>query len=391
MATKKVLMGNHAVSYGVMLSRAQVISAYPITPQTQIVEELSEMCATGRLDAKFIKVESEHSAMATLIGAASAGVRTFTATSSQGLALMHEVLHWAGIGRLPIVMVNVNRALAPGWSIWTEQTDSLSQRDTGWMQWYAETNQEVLDSVIQAFKVAEKVHFPVMMVYDAFLLSHTYAPVEIPDQEKVDEYLPPITPGLHLTADNPMSFGALTGTDDYMELRLIAARDMKRALEVVKEEDELYGKIFGRSYGLIEEYRTEGAQVLLVTAGSMTSTAREAIDRMRERDIPVGLVKLRVFRPFPFDEIRRALSGAKKIAVVDRNVSVGLGGIFASEIGNALMELENRPLMYRFIAGLGGRDITPETFEEVIDITLKEEHKPSRTYWVGVKGGTYAI
>ncbi len=391
MAVKKVLMGNHAVSHGVKLSRAKVISAYPITPQTHIVEKLSEMCANGELDATFIKVESEHSALATLVGSSSAGVRSFTATSSQGLALMHEVLHWAGIGRLPIVMANVNRAMAPGWNIWTEQTDSLAQRDTSWMQWYCETNQEVLDTVIQAFKVAERTHFPVMMVYDAFVLSHTYAPVEIPDQEKVDRYLPPLQPGLHLDSENPMSFGALTPPEDYMELRYIAARDMARALDVIQEEGRLFGEMFGRTYGLVEEYRTEGADTVLVTAGSMTATAREAVDTLRDKGQAVGLVKLRVFRPFPFEQVRAVLGKFDRIAVVDRNVSPGLGGIFAAEVANALAELSNRPKIYRFIAGLGGRDITPDTFFEIMDLTRTQEYKPGLTYWVGLKGGWHAV
>ena len=391
MAVKKVLMGNHAVSHGVKLSRVKVISAYPITPQTHIVEKLSEMCATGELDSKFIKVESEHSALACLVGSASTGVRSFTATSSQGLALMHEILHWVGIGRLPIVMANVNRALGPGWNIWTEQTDSLAQRDTGWMQWYCETNQEVLDTVIQAFKVAEKVHFPVMIVYDAFVLSHTYAPVEIPDQEKVDRYLPPFLPGLHLDRENPMAFGALTGPDDYMELRYIAARDMAASLDVVAAEDKSFGDMFGRSYGLIEEYRTEGADIVLVTAGSMTATAREAVDTMQKQGKAVGLVKIRVFRPFPFAQIREILSRFSKIAVVDRNLSPGLGGIFAAEIANAMAGAQNQPQIYRFIAGLGGRDITPETFFQIADLAETQDYQPGQTFWVGTKGGWHAV
>ncbi|MBC7260791.1 MAG: pyruvate ferredoxin oxidoreductase, partial [Chloroflexi bacterium] len=191
---EKVIMGNHAVSYGVQLARVQVIAAYPITPQTQVVEMLSEFCAEGLLDAKFIKVESEHSVMAAVVGASIAGARAFTATSSHGLALMHEVLHWASGGRLPIVLANVNRALGPGWNVWTEQTDSLAQRDTGWIQFYCETNQEVLDMVIQAYKIAETVLLPVMLVLDAFVLSHTEEPVDIPDQATVDQFLPPYQP-----------------------------------------------------------------------------------------------------------------------------------------------------------------------------------------------------
>ncbi|HHF43445.1 MAG TPA: pyruvate ferredoxin oxidoreductase, partial [Candidatus Aminicenantes bacterium] len=212
---RKVLMGNHALSYGAMLSRVQVIAAYPITPQTQVVELLSEMCAEKILDAQFIKVESEHSAMAACLGASLAGARTFTATSAQGLALMHELLHWASGGRLPVVLGNINRAMAPGWSIWTDQNDSLSQRDTGWMQFYCGSNQEVLDSVIQAFKVAEKLHIPAMIILDAFSLSHTYEIVDVPDQEKVDKFLPPFQPKFRLTPDEPHAFGGLTSPEHY--------------------------------------------------------------------------------------------------------------------------------------------------------------------------------
>jgi len=210
---RKVIIGNHALSYGAMLSRAQVIAAYPITPQTEVIELLSEMCANGELDAKFIKVESEHSAMTACVGASATGVRTFTATSAQGLALMHEVLHWAVGARTPVVMGNINRAMAPPWTIWTEQTDSLSQRDTGWMQIYCQNNQEVLDSVIQAYKVAEQVKLPAMVILAAFVLSHTSETVEMPEQEKVDEFLPPYELEYKIDPDDPHAFGGLTGPD----------------------------------------------------------------------------------------------------------------------------------------------------------------------------------
>ena len=216
---RKLLKGNHAVSHGVKLGRAQVISAYPITPQTSIVEELSEMCATGELDARFIKVESEHSAMAALLGAATAGVRTFTATSGNGLLYMHEVLHWIAGARLPVVLANVNRAVSGTWNIWADQTDSLSQRDTGWVQIYCESNQEVLDSVIMAFKLAEKILLPVMIAYDAFFLSHTSEIVDVPEPGEVDAFLPPFNPPVRLDLDDPRMFGGLAGTDMFYELR----------------------------------------------------------------------------------------------------------------------------------------------------------------------------
>ena len=213
---QKVLTGNQSAAWGAMCAQAQVVSAYPITPQTTIIEELANLVANGMLDARFIKVESEHSAMAGCIGAQAAGARTFTATSSQGLALMHELLHWAALGRLPVVMADVNRAMAPGWSIWTDQNDSLAQRDTGWLQYYCESNQEVLDTVIQAYKVAETVDLPVMLVLDAFFLSHTYEAVHIPSQDETAEYLPPYKPSIYLDVKDPHAFGGIVPQDVYI-------------------------------------------------------------------------------------------------------------------------------------------------------------------------------
>ncbi len=382
--TKKVVTGNHAVSYGALLARVQVISAYPITPQTQIVELLSEFCATGALRAKFIKVESEHSAMAALIGASSAGARTFTATSAHGLALMHEMLHWAAGARLPIVMANVNRAMGPPWSVWTDQNDSLSQRDTGWMQVYCESNQEVLDTVLQAYKVAEKVLMPAMLVLDAFVLSHTAEPIEIPDQKLVDEYLPPYRPIYKLDVNDPRSFGALAPPDVYMELRYKMHQAMEEALTEWAHADEEFSELFGRRYGSIEPYRADDADLIVVTSGTVTSTAREVIDELRAQGRRVGLLKVRLFRPFPAQLVRAALAGAKKIAVIDRNISFGMGGIFAQEIKSALYNAPERPPIFGFIAGLGGRDITPTVIREIIDYTESHD-EPEDLIWVGVK------
>lgn len=382
--TKKVVTGNHAVSYGAMLARVQVISAYPITPQTQIVELLSEMCANGALRAKFIKVESEHSAMAALIGAASAGARAFTATSSHGLALMHEMLHWAAGARLPIVMADVNRAMGPPWSVWTDQNDSLSQRDTGWMQIYCESNQEVLDTVIQAYKVAEKVLMPAMLVLDAFVLSHTAEQIEIPDQTLVDQYLPPYRPVYKLDVNDPRSFGALAPPDVYMELRYKMHTAMEEALaEWTRADEEFYG-LFGRRYGLIERYGAEDADLIVVTSGTVTSTARDVIDELCATGRRVGLLKIRVLRPFPTQLVREALANARKVAVIDRNIGFGMGGIFAQEIKSALYNAPQRPPIFGFIAGLGGRDITPKVIREIIEYTESHD-EPEDVIWVGVK------
>ncbi|RJP71520.1 MAG: pyruvate ferredoxin oxidoreductase [Candidatus Abyssobacteria bacterium SURF_17] len=382
---KKVIMGNHAVSHAVRLARTQVVAAYPITPQTQIVEELSNMCAEGKLRAKFIKVESEHSAMACCIGAAAAGSRAFTATSSQGLALMHELLHWAAGARLPVVLAEVNRALAPGWNIWTEQTDSLAQRDTGWLQFYCTSNQEILDSILIAFRVAEEVSLPAMVVYDAFYLSHTYEAVDIPEQEPVDAFLPPYEPSVKLDVDNPMAFGSLTTPEYYMEMRHKIEEATERVHEVLPTTYEEFGRIFGREYKAVEPYRCDGADLILATSGTVSSTAQLVIETLRERGMRVGGLNIRMFRPFPARAVREALGRCKKVAVLDRNISFGQGGIFAQELKSALCNEPHRPQVFGFIAGLGGRDITPASIEEVI-LTADKLDAPEREIeWIGLK------
>ncbi|MGK7311038.1 MAG: pyruvate ferredoxin oxidoreductase [Candidatus Longimicrobiales bacterium M2_2A_002] len=384
---KKVMIGNHAVSLGVKLARTEVISAYPITPQTQIVEMLSEMCGSGDLDARFIKVESEHSAMAACMGASATGVRTFTATSSQGLALMHELLHWAAGARHPIVMANVNRAMGPGWNIWTDQNDSLSQRDTGWIQLYCENNQEVLDTTIQAFKLAELVNLPVMIILDAFFLSHTSEPVDVPDQALVDEFLPRREADVKLDPENPQAFNALVRPDAYMEMRWDQQEAMRRALNLYPEIDADWRLLTGRAYGALESYRAEDAELILVTSGTITSTTREVVDQRRDNGEKVGLVKVKMFRPFPTAALRKRLRVAEKVAVLDRNVSPGHGGIFAEEIRSALYDvpLDDRPTLYGYVLGLGGRDVTPETIDEIIERTRAVDAPAREDLWVGVK------
>ncbi len=388
---KKVIIGNHAVSWGVRLARAEVIAAYPITPQTQIVEELSEMCANGALKARFIKVESEHSAMAACIGAAATGARAFTATSAQGLALMHELLHWAAGGRLPIVMADVNRAMAPGWTVWTDQNDSLSQRDTGWIQMYCESNQEVLDTTIMAFKLAETVDLPVMIVLDAFFLSHTSEPVDIPEPADVDAFLPPRKARYKLDVNEPHAFGALTTPAVYMEMRLRQQEAMEQARTANEEIEKDFEKRFGRRWSAVESYRTEGADLVLVTSGTVTSTARYVVDLLRDEGEKVGLVKVKMFRPFPTEDIRRALRGIPHVAVLDRNISPGHSGIFAEEIRAAMYDVpdKDRPALHGYIIGLGGRDVTPTTIQDCITRTreaAKTGRAPEREdLWVGVQ------
>jgi pyruvate/2-oxoacid:ferredoxin oxidoreductase alpha subunit len=383
---KKVIMGNHAVSWGARLARAEVIAAYPITPQTQVVEELSEMCADGRLDARFIKVESEHSAMAACIGASAAGARAFTATSSQGLALMHEMLHWAANGRLPVVMANINRAMGPGWNIWTDQTDSLSQRDTGWIQLYCETNQEVLDTTVMAFKLAETLDLPVMLVLDAFYLSHTSEPVDIPDQDTVDGFLPRREARFKLDVNDPHAFGALVRPDAYMEMRWQLQEAMGRVESVWRDVEQAWARVCGRRYGVVEGYRVEDAALILVTSGTITSTARFVVDRLRERGEAVGLVKVKMFRPFPGAALRDLLAGAERVAVLDRNLSPGRGGIFAEELRAALYSGDGfpRPEVYGYVVGLGGRDVTPQVIESIVKRTWQASGAEREDLWVGL-------
>lgn len=383
---KKVMVGNHAVAYGAMLARTEVVSAYPITPQTQIMEELSEMVADGRLKARYIKVESEHSAMASCIGASATGARAFTATSSQGLVLMHEVLHWASGGRHPIVMAVINRALAPGLNIWTDQNDSLAQRDTGWIQLYCENGQEVIDTTIMAFKLAESVDLPVMIVLDAFYLSHTSEPVNIPEQAMVDTFLPPRQARYKLDTNEPHSFGALTKPDAYMEIRMRQQEAMDQARDAFKKVEADWKRLTGRGYGAIETYMAEDAELLLVTSGTITSTSRFVVNQLREEGKKIGLVKIKMLRPSPFGEIRKALAGKRKVAVLDRNISPGHGGVFAQEIRSALYELppEDRPVLFGYVLGLGGRDVTPKTIHECVDRTMASKAPERHDLWVGV-------
>jgi pyruvate/2-oxoacid:ferredoxin oxidoreductase alpha subunit len=383
---KRVLSGNKAVAYGVMLSGVEVISAYPITPQTTIVEELSRFCGEGEMEAKFIKVESEHSAMASIIASSVTGSRSFTATSSQGLALMHEMLHWAAGARLPLVMVNVNRALGPGWNIWTDQGDSLSQRDTGWIQLYCEDSQEVLDTIIQAFKIAETVYLPIMVVLDAFFLSHTSEIINIPHREEVDRFLPRFEPKYRLNPKEPQAYFGMCSPDYYMEFRYKMQKAMEETVEVAKRVDEEFGRQFGRTHGLIEPYRCADAEVVMVTSGTVTSTSRVVIDRLRGNGTKVGLLKVKMFRPFPMEEIKRVLKGVAKVGVIDRNISLGHGGIFAQEMRSTFCNEDERPTVFGFVMGLGGRDVTPEAIEKAIHVTLDNHRPKEEVIWIDLKG-----
>jgi pyruvate/2-oxoacid:ferredoxin oxidoreductase alpha subunit len=382
---RHLLTGNHAAAYGALLSRVEVVSAYPITPQTSIVELLSEMVASGRSNARFLTVESEHSAMAACIGAAAAGARTYTATSGQGLALMHEMLHWAVGARLPIVLTNVSRAMAPGWSIWSEQTDFLSQRDVGWMMLFAESVQEAQDFVIWSFRAAEQVHLPAMISLDAFILSHTSEPLIVHDQRAVDEYLPPLQPIYDLDPAQPRAFGGLVGREHYFEIRHKMYESMEHAGPVLHAAGEEFGAQLGFAYGPVEAYRLDDADLVLVSAGAMTSNVRYAVDLLRDRGIKVGLLRLIVFRPFPFAEVQKHLGGRQRVAVLDRNMSPGNSGIICQEVRAALAMQAATTTVCGYVLGIGGRDVRVETVVEVVeDLLLREGSE--RCLYVGVKG-----
>jgi pyruvate/2-oxoacid:ferredoxin oxidoreductase alpha subunit len=368
---KKLLEGNLAVSYGVMLSRAQVIPVYPITPQTHISEALAEMVDDGSLSARYIKVESEHSAMAACIGAATAGARTFTATSAQGLALMHELLHWASGARLPIVMADVNRTLAAPWNIWNDQSDSMSQRDTGWLQFYCEDNQECLDSIITAYRVSERLLIPSMVILDAFILSHTQEVVDIPDAAVVDEFLPGPANPYALDIDRPRAYSPVAGPDHFTEIKYRQWRAGERAADVITEVDGEFSRTFGRSYPHLSPYRMDDAAVAIVACGAVCGTIRAAVDSLRAGGVKAGMIKLRTFRPFPGKDLRDLLSGVPRIGVLDKCAFPGAPSPLAGEIRAALYGLKDLPELTGFVGGLGGRDITVDVVTGAFDVLLR--------------------
>jgi pyruvate ferredoxin oxidoreductase alpha subunit len=355
MSGREFLSGNEAFAMGVRLARPRVISAYPITPQTVVVERLSEMAEDGSLDADFIHVESEHSALSCAIGASAAGVRAFTATSSQGLLYMAECLPYAAGGRFPIVMMNANRSIALPWNIYGDQSDSLSQLASGWIQAYAQDAQEALDLALMSFYIAEhpKVSTPYMANLDGFHLTHTYEVADIPDERQADEFLPPYRTDNRIDFDAPknMAFSAGPGHNAAFKYRQYAA--MLRVRGVVAEAEARFAGIFGRRYsGLTEEYMTCDADYIIVTLGAVSGLCRDAADALRARGVKAGVLRIRYMRPFPGDEISRALRGAKAAAVLEKDVSVGKAGAVFTETAS----VTDIPLS-NYIGGLGGEDI----------------------------------
>ena len=378
----KVISANRALAEAVRLARPQVIPVYPITPQTSISEYLASFVADGDLKAEYIRVESEHSAISAAVGASGTGVRTFTATSSQGLALMHEILFAAAGLRNPIVMGNANRALSAPLSIWNDQQDSISQRDSGWMQFFAENAQEALDFVIQAYKISENkdVLLPSMICIDGFILTHTVEPVNIPDQEDVDNFLPTYQPRhAYLDPKDPMSLGTFTDPDYYMEARYDMEVAMERAKEVIRTVNKEFEEVFGRKYDLVENYRCEDAEIILVAMGSICGTIKAVIDDLREKGEKVGLLKVIAFRPFPQEDIYQAVKNAHRIAVLDKNISFSIGGVLYNEI-KAKIDVDASS----FILGLGGRDVSPEDIINIIKQT-RNPTEPDVITWVGLK------
>ena len=364
------LNGDEAVAYGAKLCRPHVIAVYPITPQTIVVEKISEFVANNQMKCEFIHVESEHSAMCAAMGASLVGARAFTATSSQGLAYMHEMLHYVSGSRFPVVMMNANRTLAAPWNIFGDQRDSLSQRDTGWIQAYVENGQEALDMIIQAYALAEddRVYTPVMVNLDGFVNTHTFELVRIPDQEEVDAFLPPFKSRNAVDFNHPRSFCMTASTEWNMEFRYQQQEAMDRARGVIAEVDKRFGDHFGRYYGgMVEEIRCEDAEVVLVGMGSLVGTSRIVVDRLRNRGLKVGLVKLRYYRPFPREYFKGLSKRVKAMGVIDRDISFGYEGAVASDIKSALAGAGVVPKVINFIAGIAGRDITKEHIEGMYD------------------------
>jgi pyruvate ferredoxin oxidoreductase alpha subunit len=369
MATRTPIEVSIAIAKAVQQADVDVIAAYPITPQTHIVEHLSELVADGELNAAFINVESEHSAISTVLGAAAAGAATFTATSSQGLALMHEILFIASSLRLPIVMVVANRALSGPINIWNDHSDIMAERDIGWIQVFCETGQEAYDSIFHAFRVTwdQRVLLPMIVNVDGFNLTHVIEPVLLFDAGEIEPYLPEFRLPLKLDIDRPLTLGPVGIPEVYTEAKKQVEEALLGSREVLLNAWQDFARRYDRHYAPVETYRTEGAAVLLMTMGVIGCTAMTAVDRLREAGKAVGLVRCRLWRPFPVAELREAVSGAQTIAVIDRHISLGAhSGPVCLEVRAALFAMPERPQVFGFVLGLGGRDVTVDDFVKVV-------------------------
>jgi pyruvate/2-oxoacid:ferredoxin oxidoreductase alpha subunit len=373
-----MMEGNEAAAWGAKLCRVEVVPAYPITPQTELISHIATLIAQGEMKTQYIKVEGEHTAMAAACGASVAGARVFTATAAQGMVFMEEALWMPPGRRLPIVMCMVNRAVAPLGGLRPDHNDSLLQRDTGWIQLYCENSQEVLDTVIQAYRIGEdnRVYLPVAPCYDGYFVSATATPTTVPDQEEVDDFLPPYKHEMYSLM--PEEWKPVSRPENLAEARYEVQQAMDRAKDVVEEVDREYAKRFGRSYdGFLEEYACDDAEAVLVTMGSMTGTARDVVDEMQSEGKKIGLVKLRGFRPFPTEELRKLAKKYHAIGVVDRNTSYGSagGGIVVMEVARALYPMDDRPLLLDFHVGLAGSDVTMRQIRYMADKVLEAQEK----------------
>jgi pyruvate ferredoxin oxidoreductase alpha subunit len=396
MSKRVGLEASHAAAEAARMADVDFIAAYPITPQTHIPERLAEMVADGELDAAYVPVESEHSALSACLGAAAVGARTFTATAGPGLEYMHNVVYVASSMRLPVVMTIANRALSAPLSIWGDHSDAMSVRDTGWIQVFCQNSQEAFDMTLWAFRVGEdsRVLLPVMVHFDGFHLTHVTEPVILPEQEEVDRFLPKFHYPFALDPDKPMTLGAFAPPDIYSEAKMAQEVATRKSRAVVLQGFQEFGDIFGRYYHPVEPYKTEGASTLLLTMGSFGETAKTVIDTKKDKGESVGLINLRLWRPFPFQELRQAVKSARTLIVFDRCISFGgPGGPVASEIRSALYDEEKRPKIVSFIGGLGGRDMSAKDFEYVIDRGREIAEKGSEELFetVGIRGEVTGI
>lgn len=393
-----IITGNEAMAIGAKLCRVQVVAAYPITPQSQVTENLSQFVESGELKAEYVTVESEHSALSVCIGASTVGARAFTATSANGLAYMCELIHWAAGARLPLVMGCVNRAMAAPWNVLNDQQDSMSQRDAGWIQIYCRNNQEIIDTAIQAYRIAETVCVPVMVCYDGYILSHTVMPVDVPRQEDVDAFLPPYTPHTILDGRDPRNLNQVTLADPrlnaegdlchgYLELRYLLAEALDKARNTIVAVDKEFGQRFGRTWGgLTWRYRNEDADVLLTAAGSLASEASVTVDALREEGIKAGVLGIRAYRPFPGAAVIEATRNARLVVVFDKSLSYGYQGPICADIKAALFDAPTpNPAVHGYIGGLGGRDIKARELADAVKQSIRDlddGYRNRETGWI---------
>ncbi|MFH0958520.1 MAG: transketolase C-terminal domain-containing protein [Pseudomonadota bacterium] len=390
----EIITANTAAALAAKLCRVQVISAYPITPQTPVTEELAEMVESGALKAEYITVESEHSALASVVAASQVGARVFTATSANGLLYMHEMLHWAAGSRVPIVMACVNRGVGAPWTILNDQQDTISQRDTGWIQLYCRNSQEVLDTIIQGYRLAEEIEVPVMVCYDGFILSHASTPVDVPSQEEVDRFLPGFKDKSGISDGTPMNVNPLILSDPrpgpdgalmpgYMEFRYMLQKDILGSLQTIESIDREFSDVLGRSWGgSTWKYKMADADHAMVSMGSLASECTIAADMLRDRGVKVGVVGLRAYRPFPASNIMESLSRLKTVTFFEKDVSYGFHGAVAMDSKAALYETAARPAVSSYVVGLGGRDVRPEQLAEA---TLECVKGSTGNYWLDVR------